>query len=237
MKNWFKQDGVEFFCHPEDVGVIPEPYPARKLIPSWYKSLAPRKENRLERSTIKRCAPFLDAMTAGWIIPLAADVEFFKREDGGHQSGSKFYKPMVEMHTASQVAGHPSLNNSFAWKWINHWFIKIPKDTKALFVPPLNRSVDLPFECVTGAVDCEYMGHGDMEVINFPFFFKQSNYVGTIKQGTPMVQMIIIPRDSLEIKGKVRPMTEADYNLNQLTKRRLHAHESHYRDNLWKPKS
>lgn len=237
MKNWFKtEEGVEFFCAPEDAGVIPEPYPARKLMPDWYKTLSPKSDkDRLQKSTIKRCAPFLDAMTAGWIIPLAADVEFYIRPDGGHQSNSKFYKTMVEMHGNQQVAGNPHLNHSYAWKWINHWFIKIPPNTKALFLPPLNRN-DAVFECVSGAVDCEYMGQGDMECINFPFFLKEKDWKGIIKQGTPLVQMILLPRDSLEIKGAVRPATEQDFQDNQLTKRRLAAHESHYRDNLWKPK-
>ena len=76
---WFseKECKIEFIC--EEVkgnGVIPEPYPSRKLIPDWYKKLSNYTENEegMEIPTLKRCPPFLDAMSSGWIIPLAADI-------------------------------------------------------------------------------------------------------------------------------------------------------------------
>ena len=83
MVSAIKTPQIEFLCMKEDYGVIPEPYPARKYLPQWFKDLPPKvdKKDKLENSTIKRCAPFLDAMVVGWIIPLAADVEIITNND------------------------------------------------------------------------------------------------------------------------------------------------------------
>ena len=68
MFKWFKpkQSVIEFRCREEDWDVIPKPYPARKLMPNWYKDLVPKLDSRADSSTIKRCAPFLDAMIVGF---------------------------------------------------------------------------------------------------------------------------------------------------------------------------
>ena len=88
---------IEFFCDPRCKGVIPEPYKAKKYIPKWYKRLPPKMqgEDGFSFSTLKRCPPFLDAMSAGWIIPLAADIEFKIQDDGtGVQWKSEFFFDM-----------------------------------------------------------------------------------------------------------------------------------------------
>jgi len=123
-------------------------------------------------------------------------------------------------------------------KFINFWYIKIPKDYSALFVPPLNRP-DPRFQCISGMVDDTYMGNGDLEAINFPFFFNIPNYTGIIKAGTPLVQMILIKRDSVLESSRriqVKSATPKDIELVKRTRRRRSSHESYYRDNLWKRK-
>ena len=67
----------------EDWDIIPKPYASRKFIPDWFKAMPMRvgNEEKLNSSTIKRCVPFLEAMTVGYIIPLAADIEFKTNED------------------------------------------------------------------------------------------------------------------------------------------------------------
>ena len=37
--NKVNKSKIKFFCDPECQDVIPEPYPARKLMPDWYKKL------------------------------------------------------------------------------------------------------------------------------------------------------------------------------------------------------
>jgi hypothetical protein len=229
---------IEFLCDKDDFGVIPEPFPARKLMPEWYKHLTPKidNQNKLENSTIKRCAPFLDAMTLGWIIPLAADVEFITNDDvSGVNYKWSFYKTMVENHSKAQISTdthkHPSSPKP-PMKFLNWWAIKVPKDYSVLFVPPLNRR-DPRFECIAGMVDDGYMGTEALEYINFPFIFNEPNYTGIIRAGTPLVQVIPIKRETMIKKSKSRILNDKDIEQMQKTRRMRKSHESFYRDKLW----
>ncbi len=227
-------EGFEFLCYEEDVGVIPEPYPARKFMPDWFKALPPKvdKQNKLENSTIKRCAPFLDAMTVGWIIPLAADVEIITNNDAsGLTYKSMFYRSMVETHSPQQIgtseSPHPHSPKP-PMKFLNWWAIKAPPGYSMLFVPPLNRQ-DFRFECISGLVDID----GYFEFINFPFIFKEPNYTGIIKQGTPLVQAIPIKRDALLTEYKTTKFEKSDLDDLEMTRKKRKAHESYYRDKIW----
>lgn len=230
-------EGFEFLCYEEDLGIIPEPYPARKLMPEWFKGLPPKidKQNKLENSTIKRCAPFLDAMTVGWIFPLAADVEIITNNDAsGLTYKSMFYRTMIETHSVPQigtaVSPHPESPKP-PMKFLNWWAIKAPPDYSMLFVPPLNRA-DQRFECISGLVDVD----GYFEFINFPFFFKEKNYTGILQQGTPLVQAIPIKRDALLKEFNTRKLEKKDLEDLETTRKNRKAHESHYRDKVWKRK-
>ena len=77
---------IEFLCAAEDQGVIPEPQVAKKVMPDWFRALPAVDSDHLTASdnglTVKRCMPFLDAMTTGWIVPLAADVRLEIKDNG-----------------------------------------------------------------------------------------------------------------------------------------------------------
>ena len=213
LKSVIKTPEIEFLCYEEDYGIIPEPYPARKLMPEWFKALPPKinRENKIENSTIKRCAPFLDAMTVGWIIPLVADVEFITNGDGsGVEYKWSFSRAMVENHSVSQISDgkvpHPQTPKP-PMKFINWWAIKVPPGYSVLFVPPLNRQ-DPRYTCMSGFVDCD----GYFEFINFPFFFNETNYTGLVEAGTPLVQAIPIRRDALLSKEKIRKFEKKDHD-------------------------
>lgn len=230
-----KRNSIEFRCYEQDYGVIAEPVPAIKILPDWFKKLPPRidRKEKFENSTIKRCMPVLDALSAGWIIPLAADVEFITDSDAtGVTTKSNFYRPMVQSHNKEQVAGHPDLPKT-PFKFLNWWSIRIPKGFSMLFIPPLNR-YEPRFECFSGMVDDTYMGQDALEFINFPFFFKQPNYTGILRKGTPLVQCIPIRRESYN--ETVDKLSKADEELIEFTRRRRSAHESLYRDELRQPK-
>jgi len=235
FKTWFKNDEIEFLCHPEDYGVIPEPIPAKKFIPEWYKALPMKTGPGLSSSTIKRCNPFLDAMSAGWIIPLCADVEISSNENASGVSYNwNFYKPVIENHTQQQISTEKKPNPILPkppMKFLNYWLIKCPPDYSILFVPPLNRP-DPRFTCMSGFVDCDKY----FEYVNFPFVFNEPNFHGIIEAGTPLVQAIPIKRSSIIKKDKKRSMTNDELENLELTRRKLKSHESHYRDRLWEKK-
>lgn len=226
---------LEFLCFEDDLGNIPEPYPARKLIPSWYKALPMKLGTGFEQSTLKRCPPFLDAMVTGWIIPLVADVYIESNEDCSYVKYDTTYpRPMVENHGQNQVSSDkcpaPHLPKP-PIKWMNYWAIKCPKGYSLLFVPPLNRA-DERFTCFSGMVDCD----GYFEFVNFPFVWNKPNAKEIVPAGTPLMQVIPIKRDSLFNKHIIRSFTEADHKELRDTQRKRQSHESHYRDNIWERK-
>ena len=73
-----RQPAIQFRCRPEDAGVIAPPVAARTVLPGWFRKLPAVDQEKRARDdtglTVKRCMPFLDAMAAGWILPLAATV-------------------------------------------------------------------------------------------------------------------------------------------------------------------
>lgn len=240
MKSVIKTEEVEFLCYERDYEVIPRPIPARKILPQWFKDLPPKidNQNKLENSTIKRCAPFLDAMTMGWIIPLVADVEIVSNDDAsGFNYKCLFDQPVIEAHGMKQVEGNPQSPKP-PMKFLNYWAIKMPPGYSMLFVPPLNRP-DMRFQCIAGMVDDGYMGNDNLEFINFPFFFTQPNYTGILKAGTPLVQAIPIKRDDISMNTQicnVNKLSTEDLALIDRTRRRRKSHESMYRDSLWQRK-
>lgn len=236
LRSAFKNDEIEFFCDEEDYGVIPAPYPAKKNIPDWFKALPPKIGNKgFDTSTVKRCMPFLDALTTGYIIPLAADVEFVVNEDlSGVDYKWKFYKTMIENHGMEQVSTDKSPNPIVPrppMKFLNYWKIKTPPDYSLLFMPPLNR-IEPRFTCMSGIVDAPYYQY---EFINFPFVFNKPNFSGIIEAGTPLVQVIPIRKEFVLPKHTVRTSTPEDAEkTNWLRKIRGSIHESLYRNKMHK---
>ncbi len=235
LKSFIKTPEIEFLCFEDDLGNIPEPYPARKLMPEWYKKLEMRLHPGLDSGTIKRCPPFLDAMTVGWIIPLVADVELKSNHDcTGIDYSWQFNKPMIENHNADQVTSDksPAPHHGLPpMKWMNWWAIKCPPGYSLLFVPPLNRP-DPRFSCFSGLVDAD----GYFEFINFPFVWTDPNFHGIIEAGTPLVQVIPIKRNTLFKDYEVKAFSEKDHKALRDTRRRRQSHISHYRDSVWEKK-
>jgi len=230
-----KNPKLEFLCFEDDLGNIPAPYSARKLMPDWYKALPMKNGTGFNQSTLKRCPPFLDAMVTGWIIPLAADIWIRSNEDCSHiQYDTKYPRPMIENHSDWQVTSDkcpaPHLPKP-PMKFMNYWAINCPKGYSLLFVPPLNRP-DTRFTCFSGMVDCD----GYFEFVNFPFVWNEPNFDGILPAGTPLVQVIPIKRDTLFKDFDIKTFNEEDFKKINGTRRKLESHESHYRDNVWENK-
>ncbi len=186
---------VEFTCAREDFGVIAPPVAAKSVMPDWFRKLPPVDRSRLDTGdtgqTVKRCMPFLDAMTTGFILPLAASVRLSIR-DGGEtvEAFWDFDRTMVSNHGAHQVAGHPAAPTP-PCKFHNYWTIRTPKGWSCLFVPVLNRS-NLVFEPVAGIVDTDTY----LAPIHFPFFATAPDGLHELEKGTPLVQVIPFKRRS-----------------------------------------
>jgi hypothetical protein len=220
--------GIEFLCAPEDLGVIAAPVPAREALPDWFRRLAPVDKNHLSTTdnalTVKRCMPFLDALMAGWILPLAATVRIDIRDNGQTvDTGWDFDKTMVSNHHPYQVNGHP-MQPRPPCKFHNHWTIRTPKGWSCLFIPPMNQPNGV-VEVAAGIVDTdEYTS-----LIHFPFFATAPDGLYTLEKGMPLVQVIPFRREDLQLPGTVRAETAEEAAERQRILRATSAGDGWYR--------
>lgn len=224
-----KAPAIEFRCAEEDFGVIAEPIPAKQFLPDWFRKIPPVHKQHVTVNdnglTIKRCMPFLDAMTAGWLLPLAATVRL-EIKDGGQTvtAGWDFDKVMVSNHNAHQVAGNPAEPRP-PCKFHNYWTIATPPGWSCLFVPPLNRAQPL-VQALCGVVDTDTY----QSLIHFPFFATGGDGVHVIEKGTPLVQVIPFRRDALAAKAVIRAETAEEAARRNLILRNTQANDGWYRE-------
>ncbi|KKB13248.1 hypothetical protein VE25_02915 [Devosia geojensis] len=204
-----KSPTIEFLCAPEDEGVIAPPAPAKTHMPEWFKRLPAVDKTKYGTGdtglTVKRCMPFIDAMTTGFILPLAATVRLEIRDGGATvTAGWDFDKTMVSNHGTHQVTGHPA-SPSPPCKFHNYWTIRTPPGWSCLFLPALNRP-DPIFEPAAGVVDTDTY----VAPIHFPFFVHAAEGLYELEKGTPMVQVIPFKREATALEMVARAETAAD---------------------------
>lgn len=69
---------VKFRCPPQMEPILPRPIPAVRGLPDWFKALPQNcfsAVSNKELMTVKKCPPFIDAMTYGFLMPLAAEIK------------------------------------------------------------------------------------------------------------------------------------------------------------------
>jgi hypothetical protein len=223
------QPRIRFLCSKEDEGVLPPPVPARDYLPNWFRRLPafdPQRTSAADSGlTIKRCMPFLDAMTTGWIIPLAATVRLEIRDGGTRvDSGWDFDRTMVSNHGTHQIKGHPK-DRLPPCKFHNYWTIVTPPGWSCLFVDPLNRPNGI-FELVSGVVDTDSYA----SQVHFPFFATGLDGLHVIEKGSPLVQVIPFRRDSVGIAAEIRVETAQEADRRQTILRNTKAASGWYRE-------
>ena len=175
--------------------------PASEFIPEWYrlqKSTFDQKNElvtnfpKTTTSTYKKCTPFYDAMTIGYIIFLTADVEVQRQANGLPYIVWRTTRDMVTEHNLEQWDGMPVPTgySPFSYKWHNQMGLSTPKDYSLFFTSPINR-FELPFITISGVVDTDSYELA----VQLPFFVK-NDFTGIIKQGTPLAQIIPIKRET-----------------------------------------
>lgn len=224
----FRKPTIEFLCRPEDHGVIAPPVPAKEAMPDWFKRLPAVDTANLGATsnglTVKRCMPFIDALSVGWILPLAATVRLEISEGGRTvKSGWEFDRQMVSNHGAHQVAGNPREPRP-PCKFHNYWTIRTAPGWSCLFVPPLNRPNGV-VEVVSGVVDTDTYA----SLIHFPFFATAADGLYVLEKGTPLVQVIPFKRDTTNLLGTIRPENGADAAEREKILRNTLAGEGWYR--------
>jgi uncharacterized protein DUF6065 len=126
-------------------GKIPNPYPASRHIPEWFKNMPAESEIG---DTLKRCPPFLEAMTAGYIIPAPGDLLLSMTYTGLTVEGKYEF---LSLHRPAEYRGSPLQGNIVA-KFHNPWIIVTPPEYVCLITAPINR-FEIPFMPLTGIVE------------------------------------------------------------------------------------
>jgi len=219
---------IEFSAH-ENYFEIKEDYPipAKLNIPEWFKKL----EHNITNLTVKGCMPFLDSLTAGYILKMPQDFHIRHNVDTKDKDGKNIkdsfqtyglhdYSSILlakflnlnsglDTHSLKQLEGSPFIkknSNLPFYKILNPWKIKTPKGYSCLFVSPLNNSDDR-FSIISGIVDTDTFPNE----INFPVVINADKYPvleDVIKKGTPYVQVIPFKRENWKMNVKSRNQKE-----------------------------
>jgi len=192
---------VAFRCLPELEGILPRPIPAVQGLPDWFRTLPAKAfspTHQKDVMTVKRCPPFIDAMTYGFLMPLLCDLkvengEFSWDNPAPPSSIATFSASPIDFHDGAQVEGTPFFEDDrFIVKFTNFWTIETPPGYSLLFTHPLNRA-DLPFTTISGIVDTDLFPDN---LINFPARWHDAGFSGVLPKGTPIAQCIPVKRDS-----------------------------------------
>lgn len=186
---------IEFLCESENFNAIPPPLPASKVIPEWYKNLPPVDlgvySAGVEGVTIKRCMPFMTAMTEGWIVFTPADIRVELSENGHRASTGQGYPvTLVEPHYPFQYAGAP-FGEKVILKIQTQWVLRTAPGWSALVTQPFNRP-DNGIHPLTGIIDADTF----TQQITPPLYFTREDGLFTIPKGTPLVQVIPFKRQA-----------------------------------------
>lgn len=188
------------FRRPPELDWLPPPVAAAQGLPDWLREMPAQLNSEFaggEDETVKRCPPFVDAMTSGFLIPLICDVtvadgEFVWDLDLPAAASADYPRSPLSFHHPDAVAGTPLHDaDRFVIKFHNLWTIEAPEGYALLFTHPVNR-FDLPFQTLTGLVDCDRYSDA---WINFPAHWRDPDFRGVLPRGTPVAQCFPVRRE------------------------------------------
>ena len=226
---------------------FPKPVPAYTMVPDWYKQtdsyVGGEKKPNGEGgtlATIKRCMPVFDAMTAGYLILLPADVwvtvnemKAVDSETGEPIDGEPTKKTqsfewsnfgLISFHPIDQAPLHPAKNEYPYAKFNNSWGIKTPKGYSVEIMQPVHR--ESVFTILPGIVDTDRY----TAPINFPMVINDPNFEGLIPKGTPIAQIVPFKRESWQMElGKESDLIDQNNVATELQTRLFDRYKSMFR--------
>lgn len=199
MKKWVKKKHIITFTdidNPE--GTLQKPRPASQYIPEWYKKANAYTEGNAKNkhpiegkpySTIKKCMPLWDMMTAGYIIETPYDIRVIQTGQGPYWQWGEMQA--VAFQSMDQTQNHPNFRDiNYAVRILHPWSIQTPKGWSVLIMQPTHRE-PTPISILSGIVDT------DTYSLPFNMFIKLTdpNFDGIIQAGTPFAQVIPFKRE------------------------------------------
>ena len=218
-------------CHPALEPLLPKPVPAKSALPDWLTRMPGSVESKSLGGetirTLKHCPPFIDALGAGILLPLATDIVVTANDiawawDPPIILDAPITRSPIGVHVPEQADGAPvDTAGALFLKFNSFWTIKTPSGVSVLFTHPLNRD-DLPFQTLSGLVDTDGFGDG---YVHIPARL-DPGFEGTIAKGTPIAQLIPVPR---EVTLDVATMSDAEIAASSTVQETLGAAPGAYR--------
>lgn len=212
-----KNNEIEFVANDKyDFEVCSKPFPASQAIPKWWKDASPyiksfenpdgKKiiiQNRNSNASFKKCAPMLDMLSSGYIVPLWADVQI-RNINGVPNLSWRVQRDVFEPHLKQGVET-PEGYGDFQFKFINQWTPRLPRGYSALIIPcpGYPNNVFIPISAV---IDYDKTKHP----LSPPMHLK-NNFEGIVEKGTPMFQIIPFKRDNWQ--SKFSYLEDGEYNM------------------------
>jgi hypothetical protein len=223
------------------------PSPTTTNIPDWFKKL----EHKIGKLTIKGCMPFLDSLTAGYVLKFPQDFEVAhnvkKTEDGQLDSffntslkssttkglGLNINTEIPDVHAIQQLGECPFVKtnkNLPFYKILLPFTIQTPPGYSTLFTPILNNQDDRFFP-IAAIVDTDkYKSY-----INIPIVINGDKYktLNTLfEKGTPLCQIIPFKRDNWQ--SEILENKEDGWYKLMLAKLKVHTKMiNNYKKYIW----
>ena len=210
---------IEFHVSAWMLSQIPHPYSASQHIPDWFRDMPADHD---QGGTLKRCPPFLNAMTAGYIIPAPADMQFKMSADGVLSVGGAV--DLLSTHFPKQYEGSPFTEKQVV-KFHNPWIIVTPPEYFCLITAPVNR-FEMPFLPLTGIVET---GAYYKEVQLPMACLMEPGQTFDLRRGAPMIQVMPIRREEW-----TSGTGHLDYMRREEQQLLFNANPHAYKDEFWK---
>ncbi|MFY9331750.1 MAG: hypothetical protein WAO41_08750 [Candidatus Nanopelagicales bacterium] len=183
---------------------VPRPQPAARYVPEWYKIQPGNKGDEemipkggLAASTVKRCMPIFDAMTAGYMIVAPCDIHLDatnpeKLEWQIPAQLQQFKADLFATHAPEQYENYPIDPESYHKQLLRilpTWSVGTDEGYSVLFTNPYHTDGS-PLWAFTGLIDTDkFISEGHVS------FLVKKGFKGIIKQGTPLYQLIPVKRE------------------------------------------
>ena len=229
-----KTNKIIFKAQNEHVWEVRErPYAASKKLPEWWKKIPSysTSDNKLRLNpgptvTVKKCLPTLDAIGAGYIVPLWTDLMVSQHNNMPHIQWPT-HEPVLQTWSKDQVSGYEIIENfsPVVFKYLHGWIIKTPPGWSSFITHPIGYQ-NLPFRAISGIVDTDSLETD----INTPIIIKK-DFEGIIEKGTPMFQVIPFKREGWESDFILQKPNEHFFNSEKLRTKIISSYARHIRSN------
>jgi len=214
------------------------PRPSKKVMPDWFKKI-PNFQDKGDYGsiTVKKCIPFLDALSMGYILSSSWEMGWTRVTpvDGDGKKAKAGFKitypaPVrdvlqdhafgLEQHPPFQFSddGYNEDETKVTIKILSPWLIKTPPGYSCLFVSPLNHS-NIPFRPLTGVVDTDKYSELPINFPSIPKKFPEKQKIKIIPVGTPIVMVIPFKRESWKMDVQYSKSTARDGSVEEANKR------------------